>query len=85
MCIYQIPLMKRNLETICLGCFLILFSYVALSDPCGPLRATDLALLIWICGYAVDEMYTFLMDRRLYMRGPLAAIRGDAVYRLPGA
>ena len=48
----HIPMVKRLLTTLCRAAFFILFSYIALLKPCGPLHTVHYVGAIWTCSLA---------------------------------
>ena len=66
--LYQIPMVKRTLVVYCQTAFLLLFSYLALLEPCGPLETTHYVGALWACSLLVQEAHQMVSNPVLYRR-----------------
>ena len=64
--VYQIPLVKRGMETTSRLLFIGLFSYAAMSEPCSPFLNANYALAAWTVAYLLEEVYGAASGWALY-------------------
>ena len=64
--VYQIPVIKRSLAAISRAALLLIFSYMALLEPCGDLSLVHYIIAVWVVSLAGEEMHQAVTNFELY-------------------